>query len=1131
MPRHPAGPLLLVAAAVLAASPAPAPAAGGVRGYYREPALRGDVIVFTAEGDLWTVGTAGGVARRLTSHAAQEGAPAVSRDGSLVAFSAAYEGPEEVYVVPLAGGLPRRITWDGERTRVSGWTADGRILYGSRAESTLPDWRLRVVAADGATPPEIVPLAQAFEGTWSGDGRSLFFTRLPPQGSRTRRYRGGTAQNLWRWDGGDAEAVPLTADHPGTSRAPMWWEGRLHFLSDRDGVMNLWSMAPDGTDVKALTRHRDYDALEPSLDDGRIAYRMGADLRLLDLRTGQDRALDVTLASDTDQRREHWLEDPSKYLSSAHLSPEGDRVALTARGRVFTAPRKDGRLVQVTREPGVRYRNARFLRDGKTLLAQSDASGEVEFCLLPANGVGDARAISSDATVFRGAPVPSPDGKRIAYVDQDEVLWVRDLEGGEPRAVVRSQHYNPREFSWSPDGRWLAHVDNTSTFTMRIHVFEVATGTSFAVTSDRVDSYSPAWSPDGKWLYFLSDRNLESTVPGPWGPRQPDPHFDRTTLVYALSLRAEGRFPFLPDDEVFAAAEAARKAKEKREKKGKGDGPADPDGGPGEGEKVAEDAGPAPSPGAEAPADGDDGEEAPPAVEIDREGIAERLHRVPVPPGNYGSLAVLRERLLFVSATRSPKPRRDLQWAPIASREVEVSTLAEEIDSYEVSADGAALLVRTKGKVLIVDADAKGGDALKDAAVDLSGWAFPVAPAEEWRQMFLESWRLQRDFFYDKGMHGVDWPAMRAKYLPLVERVTCREELTDLIGQMLSEVSALHTFVFGGDRREGDDRVDPASLGAVLARDEAAGGWRIERIHRGDPDDVDGRSPLARPDLGISDGDVILAINGVPALPAPHPAALLRNQAGRQVLLRLRKAAGGEPFDRVVVPLAPEAARDLRYAAWEESRRGEVERMGGGRLGYVHLRAMGREDIAAWARQFYPMHDREGLVIDVRHNRGGNIDSWILGKLLRRAWFFWQPRTGKPFWNMQYAFRGHIVVLCNEYTASDGEAFSEGFRRLGLGKVIGTRTWGGEIWLGMEDWLVDRGFATAAEIGVYGPEGEWLIEGHGVEPDVVVDNLPRATFRGEDAQLRAGVDHLLALLKEKPVTVPPAPEHPDKSGK
>jgi tricorn protease len=377
-------------------------------------------------------------------------------------------------------------------------------------------------------------------------------------------------------------------------------------------------------------------------------------------------------------------------------------------------------------------------------------------------------------------------------------------------------------------------------------------------------------------------------------------------------------------------------------------------------------------------------------------------------------------------------------------------------------------------------------------------------------------------------MHGLDWEAVLRQYLPLVARVTDRAELADLQVQMASELRALHIGVWGGEFRQGRDQITVASLGARLERDVPAGGYRVTHIYLSDPDDPARRAPLLQPGVEMSAGDLILAIDGVPLLSVADPALLLREQAGRQVRLSIETRDGGRR-EAIVVPIGPPRAADLRYDEWEQTRRRMTQELGGGEIGYVHLRSMGAEDIGAWYRQFYPVIDRRGLIVDVRHNTGGNIDSWILERLMRRAWMYWQPRVGAPYWNMQSAFRGHMVVLVDEWTMSDGEAFAEGFRRLGLGKVIGTRTWGGEIWLSSSNVLVDRGIATAAEYGVYGPQGEWLIEGHGVDPDIVVDDPPHATFLGEDAQLEAAIRFLERRIAEDPIPPPEPPAFPDKS--
>jgi len=1107
MPRWLLGLSLLVTSA-LVASPAG-------RGYFRFPAIHGDTVVFTAEGDLWRVGTAGGAAQRLTSHPGMESRASISPDGRMVAFSARYEGPTEAYAMPLAGGTPVRLTYEGGGAEVVGWTPGGRVLYRTGAHAGLPAAQLAEV--DPATlERRILPLAQASEGVWQPDTRTLLFTRLPKQGSSTKRYRGGWIENLWRYTEGDAESVPLAPGFDGTSRNPMWWQGRLYFISDRDGTMNLWSMKPDGSDVRQHTRHAGLDVKNAALDAGRIVYSRGADLYLHDLASGTDRMLEIALPSDFDHLREKWVAKPLDYLTSARLSWNGDRLALTARGEVFVAPLERGRLVEVPRREGVRYRGAAFLPDGRSLALLSDETGEFEFWKFPANGVGAGEALTTNATVFRHQGTPSPDGTRLAWGDKDQRLWVMEIGKPAPVLVAESGVDEITDFGWSPDSRWLAYVQSATNTYPQIRLYGVADGVRATVTSDRVDSASPAWSPDGNWLYFLSDRELRSLAGSPWGPRQPDPYFTETTRIYAVALKSGLRWPFAAKDEL-QEDEAASKDDKKDPKKEAGE----KDGG--KESKESKD-----TKESKEPASKTNSAPVKPIV-VELEGLAGRLYEVPVPAGNYSALAATAKHLLWTARDTGFGAKAQLRQLEITRKDPKPKTLVEDVASWQLSGDGKKVLVR-KGDAFYAIAPDSAAPAKLEDKFDLDGWTVSLSPREEWRQIYTEAWRMLRDHFYDRDMHGNDWKAVHAKYLPLVDRVTDRAELNDVLAEMAGELSALHIYVRYGDEREGPDQVRLASLGAKLSRDPAGAGWRIDRVYRNDPDYPAGLSPLARPELGAVDGGLITAINGRPLAGVVDPGILLRNQAGRQVLLDLLPPGSATNRQLVVKPVTVDQDADLRYGEWEHTRRLEVDRLGSNHLGYVHLRAMGGENIAEWARGFYPVFDRQGLIIDVRNNRGGNIDSWILGKLMRKAWFYWQGRTGNPTWNMQYAFRGHVVVLCNERTASDGEAFSEGFKRLGLGKVIGTRTWGGEIWLSAQRWLVDSGMATAAEMGVYGPEGEWLIEGHGVDPDIVVDNPPHQTFEGRDAQLEAAVKHLQELIAKDPRPVPPAPKHPVKKG-
>ena len=1089
------------------------------RGYYRFPAIHGNTIVFTSEGDLWEVGTEGGVARRLTTHPSEETRPAFSPDGKTIAFSASYEGPTEVYTMNAEGGLPMRRTFDGGGASVVGWTPDGKILYATNRYSTLPDTQLATIDKDNRI--EIIPLSQAAQGCYDANGRTLFFTRQPAQGSSTKRYRGGTAQNLWSFIGG-REAIPLTADFEGTSKNAMWWNDRVYFLSDRDGVMNLWSMDEAGKGLRQHTHHRDLDIQSPSLSEGRIVYQLGADVHLYDIASGTDKTVPIELSSDFDHLRERWIKNPSDYVTSFHLSPDGDRIVLASRGRIFVAPAKNGRFVDVVGHKAARYREARFMPDGKSLLALSTESGEVEFWKLPANGIGAGEQLTNDGKILRWDGVPSPDGKWVTHQDKNNQLWLLDTATKTNKRIVLdsiSPSDGPSfgDVRWSADSRWLVFAQTSDNLFSRVMLYNVDTGATTPLTTDRYDNGAPAWSSDGKWIYFLSDRSLKSVVGSPWGSRQPDPYFDRTIKIYQLPLQKGLRSPFEPPDELHP---------EKTEEASKpADTPKPGDAGkPGESAKSAEAA-----KGGEA----DKSKQATPKVEIDMDGIATRLQEVPVPAGNYTNLAVAGKRLLWIARDAESPQKNALQCLDIQNKGDKPETLMEGVVRFEVSADGKKMLVVTRNGFFVLDSAVREGalkdpKTLADAHVELKDWTFSVVPADEFHEEFLDAWRLHRDYFYDPHMHGVDWKAMRDRYLDLVARVHDRQELNDVISQMVSELSMLHTFVFGGDLRRGQDQIQLGALGARLKRQASSPGYAVEHIYQTDPDRPDKLGPLARPGVDISEGDVIMAINGR-ELAGVNPGEFLRNEAGKQVLLRVRPKGKDESRDVIVKPVSMQEEFDLRYREWEYTRRQKVEQASGGKIGYVHLRAMGSGDINQWVEEYSPVFTREGLIIDVRHNQGGNIDSWILGKLLRKVWMYWQSRTGKPYWNMQQAFRGYLVVLCDEWTSSDGEAFSEGFRRLGLGKVIGTRTWGGEVWLSAGNFLADRGIATTGETGVYGPERAWLIEGHGVEPDVVVDNLPHATFEGKDAQLDAAISHLEKLIREKPMPVPVAPDYPDKS--
>ncbi len=1060
-------------------------------GYYRFPSIHGDKIVFTAEGDLWIVGTNGGTAVRLTTSQGTESNAAISPDGKTVAFSGQYEGPTEVYTMPIDGGVPVRRTFNGWNAVVIGWANNNQIIYATSNYSTLPNMQLCLLDLKTGE-NNLLPLEQASDGAFDAAGDTLYFTRLPFQGSHTKRYKGGTAQNIWRYVKGEKEAIPLTADYTGTSKDPMIWNNKIYFISDRDGTMNIWSMDNSGKNLKQETFNKGFDAQSASLDNGKIVYQCGADIHLFDIAANSDKIVPISLTSDFDQEMTTWVKKPMDYLTSVHISPDGNRVVLTARGQVFVAPSSQGRFVEVTRKSGVRYRNARFMPDGKSLVIQSDESGEVEFWKYPSNGIGKGEQLTHDGKGFRYEGIPSPDGKQIVYTDKNNRLLVYDESSKKTRLIDSSLFNGFGDLSWSPDSKWLAYVSSAANTNSRIVICNLIDDKKTFLTDDRIDSYNPVWSHDGKWIYFLSDRTFQSVVSGPWGQRQPEPFFDKTTKIYSIALLKDERFPFAPEDELQVQNEK-EKSKDSAKSKSKTE----------TNKKID--------------------------VKIDLDGIQNRVNEVPVPVGNYSNLSMNDKILFFTDRPYEIGAKTKLEAVEIKNKDVSVKSILDDIGSYELSNDGKKILVRKGEGIYVIDASAAPLTDVSKHLVNLSNWTFSFDPREEWKQMFIESWRLERDYFYDPNLQGVDYDKMLKMYLPLVDRVRDRDELNDLISQIVGELSALHTFVVGGDIRREEQQIGIGSLGALITKDKKDGGYKIEHIYKSEPDYLEDISPLSKQGVNVNEGDVILSINGISLLSVESPNLLLENQIGKQVLVHLLSSKTKKEYDAIVVPISKQAEANLRYDEWEYTRRLLVDKESNEKIGYVHLRAMGGGNYTEWVKNFYPVFNREGLIIDVRDNRGGNIDSWILEKLLRKAWMYWKDRVGVPTWNMQYAFRGHVVVLCNEFTASDGEAFTEGFKRLDLGKVIGTRTWGGEIWLSFDNYLRDRGIASAAESGVYGPEGKWLIEGHGVDPDIVVDNTPHETFDGKDAQLDAAINYLKQQIKEHPIVLPPPPKYPDKA--
>ncbi|MCC5854727.1 MAG: PD40 domain-containing protein [Idiomarina sp.] len=1066
----------LLSLSVLAVAAAPTLASNdSTQGYYRAPALAGEHLVFTAEGDLWHKTLGETTPRRLTSHAAEEIGAQISPDRTQVAFVANYEGADEVYVMPLAGGTPKRVSFEQSRVRLQGWTPDGKIIYSTdHVMGPANQWVLRTVHPE-TLELATVPLIDAIEGVTDSQGEQLFFTRfgLQATGDNARVYRGGAMGQIWRFTlGSQDEAQIITAGHEGSVRKPMYWQGRVYFISDADGTPNIWSVASGGGDPVQHTQYDNWQIWDASLSEGRIVYQRGADLHLLDLQSQQSEALTIALTSDFTQRQERWLTNPLDYLTNVSFGGENEQVVLTARSQIALAATTPRRLVQVNTPAESRSRGAIISHDGRWVYALNDHTGENEIWRFPTDGRRGAEQLTRDGVTFRWNLYLSPDGRTIAHDDKHGNLWLLNLETGNNRKIYEgaSGHTPLANVVWSADSQLLAFTKNDQYAPRpQVVLYSVPERRAEVLTSDTYESFSPTFSRDGHWLYFLSNRNFRPTPTSPWGDRNMGPFFDKRTQIYALSLKQQACFPFAPPAEVSHCNNEEATAEQTARRN---------------------------------------------ARLVDWDGLRERLWQVPVDADNYYNLSATDNRL-YVQARQAAGGSPTLYQIAFTDRNVKRDTFASNVVSYQLSNDTKRLFYRQSNvhDMFIVDAGASAPNDLSQARVATRQWQLAFNPTAEWRQMFRDAWLMHRDFLFDKEMRGVDWDAMRARYEPLLDRLTDRHELDDLFSQLLSELNVLHSQVRGGEYSQPRERASAATLGAAVRA--VQGGLEITHIYRTDPELPSEAAPFARPGVRAEVGDVITHINGTNVRNLRDLTMALRGQANRQVRVDMRR--GNTRWSNVIEPVTTGRDHRLRYEDWVQRNRDKVTAASDGKFGYLHLYAMGANDVSSFARDFYANVQKDGLIIDVRRNRGGNIDSWIIEKLLRRAWMFWQPRKGEGYPNMQQAFRGQLVVLTDQLTYSDGETFSAGVKTLGLGPLVGMQTTGAGVWLSGRNTLADRGVARVAETPQHAMDGRWIIEGYGVEPDIVIDNLPFATFQGRDAQLERGISVLRQLLQQQPV--------------
>jgi len=1108
---------LLIVAARAGASAALAPAAGSIpesqlTRNLRFPDIAGDTIVFSYGADLWVVSAGGGDARRLTADPGLELFPRFSPDGRQIAFMGEYSGTRQVYVIPTEGGTPRQLTFyndvgdmpprGGFDNEVIDWTPDGKeVVF---VAHRMP-WDKRrgghwaVPAAGGMEHPYGPP--EGSGGSFSPDGTRFAYTPMDIDFRTWKRYQGGQQPDVWIWTLGSKRAEQIT-DWTGTDNHPVWVGDRVYFSSDREHALDLWSYDVASKQLAKAAHHDGWDVLWPSGDGHRIVYESGGYVWRYDPAKSEDVRVPIRVVGDFANVLPHVV-DVARNIETADVSPSGARALFTARGDLFTAPAKEGEVRTLTRTPGVRERDGAWSPDGRSVAYWSDKSGEYELYVRAADGSGEARQLTrfgtSDLT-WRYAPAWSPDSRWLAFGDRKARLEVIAADGGAVTEVDHSTIGDILEYSWSPDSRWLAYSKAGSTRLGSIWVWSREQGKASELTSEQSNAGNPVWDPQGRYLYFLSDRDFNLTFSG----YEFDFLYTQPTKVYVGILSASGPGLFLPRSDEETAA-------------------------PPPGTWVAD---AKPSSASSKPAAEENANAKAAAgkksvrVDVDVAGFEQRVRALPVGKGDYRALAATDSGVLYIKG-QGQGPGALTLFDLEAKKE---QTILGGVANYALSADHKKILWGKGGgedaSYGIIDMrPGQEGDAGK---LVLEGMQARVDPRAEWHQELVEAWRLYRDFFYDPKMHGLDWPAIRTKYEPLVDSMAHRTDLDFVLGELVGEVNSGHTYVESSEgwkiqRREG------GLLGAEIVADPS-GYFRIAKIFPGENWHEDTRSPLTEPGVHVKEGELILAVDGESTKGVDNFYRLLEDKADRVVTLRVAPAAGGSGRDERVRPIKTETS--LRYLDWVAQRRQKVDQLSGGRIGYIHVPNTAVEGNRELFKGFYAQSTKDALILDDRYNGGGFIPFQMIQLLERPLLSYWAQRDQAPLLTPQFYNRGPKVVLTNGYAGSGGDAFPFYFRERKLGLLIGTRTWGGLIGLSGNPGFMDGGGVEVPMFRFIDPEtGEWAVEGEGVSPDIEVVDRPDLVAQGHDPSLEKAVEVLLDELQKSPprpltIPAPPAPEAP-----
>ena len=1085
-----------------------------MQGYYRFPTIYEDRVVFAAEDDLWEVPASGGVARRLTTNLSTVITPFFSPDGKWLAFMGAEEGPQEVYVMPSQGGAVRRVTWLGVAGRIVGWRGE-RILFSSSSAAPMrhAPW-LYEVAMDGAS-LERLPYGPA--NRIALEGKMVVLGRKNGDPARWKRYRGGTAGEIWIDRRGKGNFHPLV-DLKGNLADPMFLGGRVYFLSDHEGIGNVYSCKPDGRGLKRHTSHGDFYARNASTDGKRIVYHAGADLYLFDPWTGASAKINVEFHGARAQTHRRFVET-AKHLEDYDPSVDGASLALTCRGKSFTMGCWEQSPLQQGVRHGVRYRLVRHLNDGKRVVVCSDEGGEDH---LEVHGMDNSKPPRRIEGPDLGRPMEllvSPTAGEVLVGNHRNQLLHVDLKSARITVIDRDESRPIVGFNWSADGAWAAYSCSANPRQSVIKIWNRATGEVRPVTRPVLLDRAPLFDPEGRYLYFLSARVFN--------PVYDSLHFDlgfpRGTRPYLITLRKEVASPFVPEPEGFGKKDKDSSEKDKQ-------------------------------------AGGEKKDKKPPKpVTIDFDGIEDRVVAFPVAEAIYHEIGAAKERVFYsvlpVAGALdrtwfdvTPPPRATLKAYDLKTREEK--TVADPISSFKVSRDSSALVIRAGARLRVVASDtanlaerdkpgagnsgsgssSSGGSSSggsgsdepgrKSGWVDLTRVKVSIEPTAEWRQMLAEAWRLQRDHFWTENMSGVAWKEILDRYLPLVDRVSSRHEFADLVWEMQGELGTSHAYELGGDYRK-SPQYQQGFLGADFRYDPKHDAWRIARIVPGDTWDAKNAPPLLRPGVNVSNDMLILGVGGEKTNRATPPQKLLANQAGAEVFITVAQPDASSPRTVCVKTLENETI--LRYRDWVETNRRIVHEKTRGKAGYVHVPDMGPLGYAEFHRYFLAEVDHDGLVVDVRYNGGGHVSQLLLGKLAGRRigydatrWMGLQPYPSE-------APMGPMVAITNEFAGSDGDIVSHSFKLMKLGKLIGRRTWGGVIGIWPRNALVDGTLTTQPEFSFWFKDVGWSVENYGTDPDIEVDILPQDWAAGKDPQLDRAIREVLREIREN------APLRPDLS--